>query len=218
MGSGERIMGDLQIKLIQHLHDLTLPPVLDVLGKWVSCPNAKTGTTSIHVGVFNDRSIVHNRGRENWERVWNKVIVPNMDELVMFTFVRNPWDRVLSAFLHCRDKARNPKSKIARSWKFLEYVKEVLAVKGTSVNAHFAPQYDTIQFQGRPIPGMFVGRFERLEHDWAHLAKRLDVDPALPRQNVSGHKHYTTYYDNESVEIIGRIYSQEIGALNYEFA
>jgi hypothetical protein len=171
----------------------------------------------MHTGMFNDRFITKYRGRRNWEQVWKSVIVPNIDNLVMFTFVRNPWDRILSAFVNCQTRARHPKNKIAPIWRFQEYVKEVLGVRGPSANIHFTPQYPTVAFRGEPIPGMFVGRFERLHKDWAKLAPRLGVAPVLPRRNQSKHDHYTTYYDDESREIVRRLYQQEIRFLGYTF-
>ena len=202
--------------LIKHLHDLPTPPVLDVLGEWVSIPNPRTATTSIHVGPLNDRCITRNRGPRNWERVWWKIIVPRLDELTMFTFVRNPWERALSSFLHCQRHPVNRNHKIDSKLTFSEWVKQQIPTSGIA-NVHFEPQFDTFRFDGKAIPDLYVGRFEDLHEDWAGLADLLGVRNVLPKLNASEHLHYTEYYDDESQEIIGKLYEPEITLLGYEY-
>lgn len=207
----------MRSELIAHIHDLAVPPVLDVLGEWVHCRNARVATTSMDESALGDRCIIERRGRKNWESVWRHIIVPRFDQLLLFTFVRNPWDRICSAFFQCRDRARTEKNQIDRKWEFTDWVKHVLAVQWPAVNMHFAPQYDTMYYDGKPIPGMFVGRFERLEKDWAAVAARLRVRPTLPHWNGTGKRPYTEYYDRECVAIVGNLYAREIEALGYRY-
>lgn len=203
-------------ELIDHIHDLTVPPVLDVLGQWVHLRNPRVATTSMDEGPLRDRCIIKYRGRKNWEVVWNQVIVPKIDDLVLFTFVRNPWDRICSAFFQCRDRARNTTHKIDKAWQFTDWVKQVLAVRGPGLNMHFAPQYDSVCRNGDRIPNVFVGRFERMQADWSALAAQIGVSPGLPHLNPCG-KKYADHYDDESWEIVGEMYAQEIKALGYGF-
>ena len=204
--------------LIEHLHNLPVPPVIDVLGKWIHCPNARVATTSIDSGVLKDRGILKRRGRVNWELVWKNIILPNIDDVLMFTFVRNSWDRVCSAFYQCRDRARTKENRIDKKWEFKEYVKKVLAVKWPNVNYHFAPQYDTVYFKGELIPNMFVGHYDHLKTDWGMIATRLQVSASLPYWNHAKRDGtYMDHYDEESKEIIAELYAPEIKALGYEF-
>ena len=55
-------------EMIAHIHDLPVPPVLDVLGKWVHCRNARVATTSMDEGPFRARCIMEQRGRKNRSR------------------------------------------------------------------------------------------------------------------------------------------------------
>lgn len=208
----------MKIGLAEHLRDLHIPPVLDGQGQWVHCQNAKTGTTSINEGVFGrERCVIRHRDPSKWKRVWEEIIAPNLDNLVLFTSVRNPWDRIYSAVTHCQTHASHPKNKVDPAWEFTDYVKEVLAVEGPLINKHFVPQYETVRFEGEPIPGMFIGRFERLHEDWARLAEMLGVRKDLPHRNRRSHPHYVEQYDDESREIVGRLYRKEIKALGYRF-
>jgi hypothetical protein len=189
--------------------------MLDVLGQWVYLPNPKTAQKSMMVGVMNHRQITVSRGVRNYDRVWNQVIVPNIDSVHIFTFVRNPWDKVVSA-LHFLQQAHNHRK--FRGYTFQDFVKKLLAVHGPGIDRHFRPQAQTFLCQGDFIPNVFVGRFENLHEDWASVADTLGVERELPCVNKSEHEPYETYYDDECVEIVGKLYAEEIKALGYEFA
>lgn len=209
---------------IDHIRHLTVPPLFGRRGNWVFLRNAKVATTSICEGPlrkysgFDLRRITDARQRLFWEFAWKHVVTPRLDEAFIFTFVRNPWDRVLSAFLHCRNKAQTLIHQIDSAWEFGAYVKEVLAEEGPRVNYHFTPQYDTLCFGGEGIPGLFVGRFERLLRDWRKVARRIRVSAKLPKLNARNERApYQAYYDRETRDIVGRLYRPEIELLGYEF-
>jgi len=202
-------------ELMRHIRNLSIPPALDVLGRFVHCRNARTGTTSINQGPLRDRSIIHSRNPQMWATVWDRVIEPRIDELVVFAFVRNPWDRVCSAFYQCRDNAKGIQNQITRTWEFKDWVKQVLAVKGPVVNMHFANQYDSAYFDGERFA--HVGRVEHMEEDWQSLATTLGVPTRLPRWNATGHQRYANNYDSESRQIVAELYQREISAFGYEF-
>ena len=204
-------------ELVEYIHGLPIPPVLDVRGEWVHCNNLRVASTSINIGVLRQRIIIHNRGHRNWDRVWQEIIVPHWDRLVLFSFVRNPWDKVCSAFHHCRDRARNRENKIDKKWTFNDWVQKVLAVKGTSVNRHFYPQYDNVCFRGGFIPGMFVGRFERIDRDWNTIATKLGIKTRLPKTNKGDQGSYVKKYDSRSRQIVSELYAPEIELLGYRF-
>lgn len=201
--------------LLDHIHTLAVPPTLDVRGEWVHCSNAKTGSTSINRHALGGRRVDRKNDPLLWQRVWDKSIAPNLGGLTLFTFVRNSWDRVLSAF--CFRQQVSTKNTIGPEWRFADYVKQRLAVEGTEIDIHFAPQYDSVCFQGEPIPGMFVGRFERLQDDWATIAKRIGAPPEVPHANATRHAPYTEHYDDTSREIVGLLYKKEIEHLGYQF-
>lgn len=205
--------------LEEHILNLPVPPVLDVLGKFVHLPNARTGTTSMDEGPLKGRGIHKRRNRHLWKTVWDKIIAPRMGTIhnqpVMFTFVRNPWDRICSAFHQCRDRAKTPENKLDPNWEFSEWVKRVLAVRGTGVNMHFAEQYPTVYFNAEKYA--FVGRFENMQQDWGKVAAACDVSHRLPHWNAAGHGSYVDHYDEETRKIIGELYQRDISAFGYEF-
>lgn len=202
----------MRAEIVQHIHDRR--PDLDVLGKWIMLANSKTASKSIMRGVLDDRQIRYKWGARSWSRLWNKVIVPEIDRLVIFTIVRNPWDRAVSAFHYLQQRGT-----IAKSYSFGQYVKEVLgaAVSASTLDYHFVPQHSSFVCGKYPIPGIVVARFETLAEDWRDIAARINAPRTLPHQNESQHGPYAEYYDDETREIVRRLYAVEIEALGYEF-
>ena len=41
--------------------------------------------------------------------------------------------------------------------------------------------------------------------------------PKLPQRNKSEHKHYSHYYDDESVQLVSKIFNKDLKFFGYEF-
>ena len=200
-------MGAGALKYLESLY-----PDLDARGQWACVGNAKTAQKSIMLGVLYGRQVRHRRGPRNWQAVWDNVFAPRPDDVLWFTFVRNPFDYVVSAFHFLQQRGE-----IASQWGFQAYVHEVLGVEGPSVNRHFREQHLTCTFEGESVPGMFVGRFEHLQRDWAYIAGRIGAQHVLPHRSQSTHKRYTEYYDDESREVVEKLYRLDLELLGYTF-
>ena len=196
--------------LINHIKSLR--PLLDVHGKWAWIGNHKTCSHSIGNGPLKHKFLFYRRGYTNWRVVWNELFAPRIDEVFLFAFVRNPWDRVCSAFFFLQER----KKLIPDNITFAEYVKTTLKEKGVSADDHFEEQTPIFSFKGEFF-NTFLGRFESLEEDWAYIAEKINVRKKLPHYNGTSHNHYTSYYDDECIEIVGRLYKEEIDALDYKY-
>ena len=119
-----------------------------------------------------------------------------------FAFVRNPWERLTSAYLNkfvspIRHKQSNlPLAKevieniyrlndltvnYEESITFKQFVEYISVTDDQDLDGHWQPQYlflgDT-QFD-------FIGRFENLEKDFAYLQQKLGLSSSLPWSNKS---------------------------------
>jgi hypothetical protein len=64
----------------------------------------------------------------------------------------------------------------------------------------------------------FIGRFERLQEDWAMVAKKLGVSGLLPHARANPRaRHYTEYYTPETRSIIEQKFKVDIETFNYRF-
>jgi hypothetical protein len=64
----------------------------------------------------------------------------------------------------------------------------------------------------------FIGRFERLQEDWAVVAKKLGVSEVLPHARANPRpRHYTEYYTPATQSIIEEKFKVDIETFNYRF-
>lgn len=140
-----------------------------------------------------------------------------------FAFVRNPWDRLVSTYFFLK---RGGINELDRDWSaqhlaayasFSEFVRDWLCEDNVSSFPHFRPQsYFLADPQGKVMVD-FVGRYENLLHDFTEVARRLGRECQLPLYNKGDHAHFTSYYDDETRDIVGRIYSRDVELFGYRY-
>ena len=146
-----------------------------------------------------------------------------------FAFVRNPWDRLVSAFHFINFSSENEYSKKIRHElfsdvesfdNFLEKLKSASYRGYVLTKMHFMPQVDFLcDYRGKVIVDA-VGRFENLDDDFFEFAARIGVSDRIDTRNV-GHnrnKDYREYYDLPwKVDLIRDIYRSDITLFGYQF-
>ena len=142
-----------------------------------------------------------------------------------FCVVRNPWDRMVSAFYYLKNqpKAVTRKSVVfAESqvvpWSFTEFVRRLQKEHFLMSWLHFRPQWEYVVYNG--VNGMdSVLRFEELDEDFCNLGDRLGLwNGAPPHLNGSRRKpRYHDYYDEKTKDIVAKLYADDIAAFGYSF-
>lgn len=140
-----------------------------------------------------------------------------------FAFVRNPWDRLYSAYHYLRAGGWNDADKawaeanLARFTSFDQFVLEWLTRERLASYMHFHTQASFIcDWRGRPIID-HLGYFETLEEDFRLIAARLGVDAALGHVNRSDRKDYRAAYSSAAMERVAEVYREDIEAFGYDF-
>lgn len=143
-----------------------------------------------------------------------------------FTFVRNPWDRVVSAYhflreggLNDRDRGDAERSVLAFA-TFDEFVREFIGQNRLMETVHFRPQYLFLCKNDRAAPDVdFIGRFERFEEDFATVCARLGVSctPAHANSGRSRPISWRNVYTDETAEIVSLAYARDITLFDYAF-
>lgn len=137
------------------------------------------------------------------------------DDAFKFAFVRNPWDLVVSTFFYIdKERASLDASEadfadVMGRCDFQQFVREY-PLLFSDMSAMIGDE------TGRDIID-FVGRFERLEEDFAYVCRRIGIDAQLPHLNPSRHAHYREYYDAETREIVERHFARDIQRFGYAF-
>jgi len=157
--------------------------------------------------------------------------VPEFAGLFKFSFVRNPWARMVSEFRY-----RN----YSRKYSFKDFLLEGLPSPGMSDEyRHILPQYDFLHNSSGDLLVNFVGRFENLQEDFCRVCEHLEIENAkLPfigqsteslktfrsrlRRLVTAnrephHDSYVKYYDADSQKLVAAMYSKDIDKFGYKF-
>jgi hypothetical protein len=144
----------------------------------------------------------------HWKMFNNK----KHEEYFKFVFVRNPWDRLVSCY---HDKVLKKKL-FKKCWNkdfkyFVNYVKKQ--------NLETADRHIRLQSSLFPVNAVdFIGRFENFENDFQYVGKKIGLpESKLPHYNITKHKHYSEYYDDETRAIVAEMYADDIKNFGYQF-
>jgi hypothetical protein len=159
------------------------------------------------------------------------------DEYYKFSFVRNPWDRLISIYKHFGFHYRYEfKTFLMKKFKDTMWLNKSWFV---------GPQSDFVRKEDGSLIVDFIGKFENLQNDFDHVCQQIGLQPTkLPYVNRSkteanpslhlkgfttyvwwllrgkhlqGFKRYQDYYDNESKELVAQLYKQDVELFGYEF-
>ena len=139
-----------------------------------------------------------------------------------FSFVRNPWDRLISAYKYLANGGNNPRDLKDYESLFSRYKN----FRNTILNwdesffnqIHFKPQWEWICDDNKNIIVDYVGKFENLQKDYDTVCDKMSIPRTqLPHRNKTERKHYTEYYDDETRRIVAERYARDIEYFGYEF-
>ena len=177
--------------------------------------NLKCATRSI-IGYLNDHNIVDGtEDQTDYQVEYND----DWNNYFQFSFIRNPYDRLLSCFLDKTKKVIGTQYEIPCYSKyadtnFKDFVMGLTKYPWQFHDRHLAPQVELINFKHLN----FIGRFENLNNDFSYVRKILDLnDNDLPHRNTTDHKQYRQYYDMEMIEKVRYIYNSDFEIFEYDF-
>ena len=200
------------------LFHLNNPPCL-----FVHIP--KTGGNSIRNVVF---------GRD-YEGPWFGERLPEQwAGLFGFGFVRNPYDRLVSAWKMFTEGTGDDAWQLPAGGPLQLTLEETIRL-GMDDSAPFGhPRYNGLRPtplsrlknhilpQSHPYHGLqhvgFVGRFENLEADFQGIAQRLNLKcTELPRSNWTERGHYQDYFDDRTRRLASQFLAEDLERFGYEF-
>ncbi len=179
----------------------------------------KTGGTSIQVFLdktdyvmYGHKRLTREKGREYGNHF-------------KFTFVRNPWSRIASGYIHAANsetgfRARRKLEVFTGGFKkFLN----ILCGRGEFPHSHIAHMRNKqlIYFLDRGIETVdYIGRHETLRRDFSQVLRHVGYD--RPIGELGKERYYIDYdyrdlYDEEAKKMVAKYYEEEIDYLKYTF-
>jgi len=142
------------------------------------------------------------------------------DDYFKFSFVRNPWDRMVSmskykGFYGCEIK--NNKLDISGYQKKFKKVEIDPRSKSKEENRDMVSNAVYLNILNEELD--FIGRFENLREDYSEVCSIINCKSELSHKEASDkkHKRYTEYYDQETREIVAQKYASDIEYFGYKF-
>lgn len=182
----------------------------------------KCAGISISVSLFGNQGGAHLR-IPHYQLIFSK---REFEAYFKFTFVRNPWDRLVSAFLFLKKGGANRTDKLwaeehlSRFGDFHTFVTDWVDQKNVNMMKHFVPQHKFICEPRSEIPSVdFIGRFERLHEDFSHIQIKLRSKSDLQYLNRTegSKKDYRDYYTDATRKIVADVYQEDIRIFGYDF-
>jgi hypothetical protein len=191
--------------------------------------NPKTGSKSIEAALapFHEEPAMDESSREGFYTKRHMPAVVMRDYLpascwrsyFKVAFVRNPWDWFVSQhFYNLKERGlegvdRRKKlstEDIHGTYEFLKLRRGVEWSESGSQRSFVCDEY------GSPLVD-FLGRFENLRNDFEWIQTKIGIRVILPHINATEHRHYSTYYTDETREIVGQLYEGDVRIFGYSF-
>ncbi|XOZ32265.1 sulfotransferase family protein [Halomonadaceae bacterium KBTZ08] len=141
--------------------------------------------------------------------------VQALDNLYKFSIGRNPYTRVLSAYL---DKVERVTKKHRQYPSFPDFIR-YLETKGLYSNAHWAPQTELLTLPAHHYH--LLGRTEDLENTlsivFSNLQPKYQLDAPITakRQTMGASKRLSEYYSPDLADRVYRLYENDFETFDY---
>jgi hypothetical protein len=165
------------------------------------------------------------------QRMWASEIASISDEWTTFSFVRNPWARIVSTY---RDKAStDSQSKrmvdgvfagfieaglpVTGNMSFAEFCEAVCGIPDEKTDKHLRSQTSFLVREDQPIV-QHIGKVENMEKDWQVIMEKSRLHFKLVHLNKTHHDHYSSYFkDQYLVNLVGDRYADDVRFFDYDF-
>lgn len=167
-------------------------------------------------------------GHQTYDFFVKKFGVRTVNSYFKFTFVRNPWDRLASAYFFLQKGGIN-EADAAFAEKYLSgissfesFVNDWLTQDKLDLYYHLVPQYKFITSHNDPGKLMvdFVGRFENLREGFKIICDTIGIsNRALLNENATSDSKikYKALYTEEMKQKVAALYAADIQLFEYSF-
>jgi hypothetical protein len=181
-----------KIKIFLGVEEKETNPILSLFieKKCIFFHIPKTAGISISNSLFGDVKWGH-RSVNFYKSYYGEKV---FNSLYKFCFVRNPYDRLFSAYTFLKEGGINNQdleftnSYLQEFASFDEFVLKGLEKEEIMNWVHFKPQYTFVCDENDNIVMDFIGKMENLKADFNTVCKHLNIESELQKLNMSSAK------------------------------
>lgn len=182
----------------------------------------------VHVPKVAGISLIHALGFESehkWHmplKYYQHIVEGELDKYFKFAFVRNPWDRALSAYHFLLQGGLSEKDHtyagiIKKYRSYEDFILRWLSTDSALSLIHFTPMYKFLEDSCGTISMDFIGRYESIQHDYNHIRSKLGIGTPLPWKNTSTKNNFQDIYTAKMIDKIAKVYERDISEFNYDY-
>ena len=141
------------------------------------------------------------------------------DQLFKFAFVRNPWDLQVSSYHHIKRERPHLMRGHEDFESFLRWKLDPERPYQYHIDTSIERQSDyVVDLHGKVIVD-FIGRFENLADDFAHICDRVGIKapPLAHKRKARDRQSYQKYYTDETAALVAKHFKADIEMFGYSF-
>jgi len=177
----------------------------------------KAAGMSVVSALYNADSSSHLTWRDFYNSDKDK-----FEQYFKFSFVRNPFDRLCSAYRYLSNGGMNEidlywrKKYIEPYRDFEEFVNIGLEIAIKRKAEHFLPQHEFIYANCKTLKVDYLGRYETIDTDFEKICERIGVYSKLPLKNDSGRKKdFMKNFSSDMENTVRKLYAIDFDLLGY---
>lgn len=195
--------------------------------------NPKVATSSIKT-VFYNKSNISDDYRIHQEMKGVSKLETYQKAYYKFTFVRNPYERLVSCYesKYHKDKKFLGKTKVILDFDnylfgyirkdkgFDNFIRKIVKIPFRLSDRHFRSQYYLTHNHKGICLVDYIGKMENIAEDFEQIAKNFDL-PELGHMNqtksvkTADSKKWMDYYTKETAELVYKKYKQDFDTFDY---
>lgn len=199
-------------------------------GKLVYINNPKTACSTIKLALLrrehpeeavNDDQSVHDLIEPLTRRKASNI----RNNAIIFTFVRNPFERLVSLYLNKFRSMKNIEVEgfyfhnylngiFSQKMSFREFAMTVCKIPDAVADAHFRSQSATV-FHNSRLNIDIIGKLENFQNDWDQLNRLSGSSMKIEHYNRSDKYDYREFYTQELVKQVADRYRDDIKLFGY---
>ena len=192
--------------------------IIDTTQKWIYFNIGRTGGTSVYRRCLEKRFKDPIKAEDFLDEWVKTITVESVKEYFGFTFVRNPFDRVVSVAIRFKEMGLIDVSVKEFVYDLEKYIPVSGKPKNLTVFQHGKPCSLYTHVNGEQAL-CFVGRLEDVQNDFIKLTTFLKIPlEEVPHIHKSERdRNYRNYYNDKMIEIVSKRYADDLRLFNYKF-